>query len=251
MMGIKSRQAMEHLGTYDGYFHIEVIDHPINNEHGPIIYRTKDYFKNEINEMFVKDIFEKSFINDQRGTMANLLGVFEGRKRAYFSESIELSLSEFIKRNETDFTIVYECELLPNIGDKIHLIKEGKNKELFTKIHNGEYIDLCEINWLHENLKKANDECQPNSKYSEKGFYEDFCDEECIRGVLFSSYKKGFENQQNIMLFDSRCIEIQNVYLVKRNNELLKLNNNEVNQFAIFDMNNLSISYDYSHAFDN
>lgn len=250
-MSIKSRQSINHLGTYNGYFHIEVIDRPINNEQGPIIYRTKDYCKSEINEMFVKDIFEKSFTSEHRGTMANLLGVFEGRKRAYFSESVELSLSEFIKRTETDFTIMYECELFPNIGDRIHLIKEGKNKELFTKIHNGEHIDLCEINWLHENLKKVNDECQPDSKYLGEDFYKDFCDKDCIRGVLFSSYKKGFENQQNIMLFDSRCIKIQNVYLVKGNGELFKLNNNEINQFAIFDMNNLSISYDYSHAFDN
>ena len=73
-MSIKSRLDKDHLNEYDGYFHIEVVDYPINSEHGPIIYRTKDYFKNEINEAFVKDIFEESFINSQKGTMANLLG---------------------------------------------------------------------------------------------------------------------------------------------------------------------------------
>ena len=249
-MSIKSRYTSEHGKIYDGYFCIEVVDKPINDESGPIIYRTKDYCKNEINGMFVKDIFDKSFISDHHGTMANLLGVFDGRKRAYFSESIELSLAEFIKRNDTDLTIMYECELFPNVGDRIHLIKEGKNKELFTKIHNGEYIDLYEINWLHEKLKEANDECQPDLKYSKENFYESLCDKNCIRGVLFSSYKSGFENQQNIMLFDSRCLKIHNVYIVKKNKELLKLNSNEINQFAVFDLDNLSISYDYSHAFD-
>lgn len=43
---------------------------------------------------------------------------------------------------------------------------------------------------------------------------------------------------------------IENVYIVKKNKELLKLNSNEINQFAVFDLDNLSISYDYSHAFD-
>ena len=250
-MSIKSRFDSCHMNLYDGYFHIEVVDRPINSESGPIIYRTKDYFKNEINEAFVKDIFEESFIDSQKGTMANLLGVFEGRKRAYFSESIELSLAEFIKRSETDFTILYECELLPNAGDRIHLIKEGTQKELFTKIHNGEYIDPNEIKHLHSKLDEVNDNCAPDSELTKNGFDKFASDRDCIRGVLFSSHKKGYENQQNIMLFDSRCIEIRNVYFVRKDESLFKLNDNEINKFAIFDMNNLRISYDYSHAFDN
>ena len=53
------------------------------------------------------------------------------------------------------------------------------------------------------------------------------------------------------MLFDSRCVEIRNVYFVRKDESLFKLNDNEINKFSIFDMNNLKISYDYSHAFDN
>lgn len=250
-MSIKSRLDPNHMNLYDGYFHIEIVDYPINSESGPIIYRTKDYFKNEINEVFVKDIFEESFINSQKGTMANLLGVFDGRKRAYFSESIELSLAEFIKRNETDYTILYECELLPNAGDRIHLIKEGNEKELFAKIHNGEYIDLNEIEYLHSKLNEVNNDCAANLKLTKNRFSEFASDRDCIRGVLFSSHKKGYEKQQNIMLFDSRCVEIRNVYFVRKDESLFKLNDNEINKFSIFDMNNLKISYDYSHAFDN